>query len=251
MSKTLKASLESGRVILKEVESKLKECQQKPISDKTINHFQTIIQCHNSIDHWIFLIEEKSKALAKLQKLKQDPSTIYSEPPTDPSTTSFSLKQAPNDSEFKSKRWINLLSHITSQWALVDSISAMVGRVFCTRDIQNNYNPAKLIQHFINNKKAPGLLYKLLDHQSIRSPAIISYAIRNIVVHDGAYVDSSDLFESTKSESILRLSKNGWKAIKDKATYREQSSGRIDIDEAVIWSDNQCVFDITGLLTSL
>jgi len=105
----------------------------------------------------------------------------------------------------------------------------MVGRVFCIQNVGgNDQSPAKLVPHFISKtreKTLAGVLYESLQHDFIRERVLISYAIRNIIIHSGGYVNHSDLLEP---DSLFRISEKGWKSITSKVNQNDSQEVKSD-----------------------
>lgn len=123
--------------------------------------------------------------------------------------------------KYQHVRFIGVQAYVTTNWALADKISGMVGRILCTPDAsRNSTNPVQLISHFVNRDKTKKTTAAAL-FESVRQafgwPIGLSYAIRNHFVHDGAQIGGSDFFEGPFAAAAFRISADSWDRMEKKA----------------------------------
>jgi hypothetical protein len=127
-------------------------------------------------------------------------------------------------------RFIGVQAYVTTNWALADRITGIVGRVLCTPAAgRNSENRTHLLFHFVNrdntNKMTAAALFESV-RQAFGWPIGLSYAIRNHFVHDGAQIGGSDFFEGPSAASAFRISADGWDRMEKRAEaeYRVERS---------------------------
>ncbi len=118
-------------------------------------------------------------------------------------------------------RLIGVQAYISTNWAIADRITGVVGRLLCTPESGSNALSLAKMPTFVKRdiaKKATAAILVQSVRQTFGWPVGLSYAIRNHFIHDGAQSGGKDFFEGTSAVSAFRISDAGWKRIEEKAT---------------------------------
>lgn len=101
-----------------------------------------VIDYRDAIVHWLGMIESRSAAL----RLLDAPETKVDQ---DDCVSLTDLKVT-----YQHVRFIGVQAYVTTNWALADRITELVGRVLCTPDAgRNELNLARLVSHFVERDK--------------------------------------------------------------------------------------------------
>jgi hypothetical protein len=180
--------------------------------------FRTLIDFHTDIDHWLGMLEARAAARQLLDGLETQADADDCVP-----LGAVRIK-------YQHVRLIGVQAYVTTNWALADRITGMVGRILCTPDAgRNGVKPAELVDHFVNRdntrKTTATVLFESV-RQAFGWPIGLSYAIRNHFVHDGAQIGGSDFFEGSSAASAFRISVDGWDRVEKRAEtmYRVERS---------------------------
>lgn len=151
-----------------------------------------------NIDHWLEVIAAKDAAMTFANGL------IHG------NTQPMMGHQFP----FEHLRIIAISSYLSSQWALADSITAACGQILCTSSkAQNEISPPQLVTTFFKKEARNQHVASILANdlfQKYGYQAAISYAIRNLWMHEGA----PDFFESPET---FHIKPAAWPEIDKKA----------------------------------
>ena len=178
--------------------------------------FRRLVDYRTDIDHWLGMLEARAAARQLLDGLETQADTDDCVP----------LGTA--RVKYQHVRLIGVQAYVTTNWALADRITGMVGRILCTPEAgRNSVKPVELVSHFINRdntRKTTAAAFFESVRQSFGWPIGLSYAIRNHFVHDGAQIGGSDFFEGPSAASAFQLSADGW----DRVEKRVETDCRVD-----------------------
>jgi hypothetical protein len=213
MSKTLQERLRDAKSVLDQVHAALgRHSTRLPREVETL--FRALVDYRTEIDHWLGMLEARAASCRLLDALE-------SQADADDCVPLGAARV-----KYQHVRFIGVQAYVTTNWALADRITGMVGRVLCTPEAgANNVNPAQLVSHFVSRDKTKKTTAAAL-FESVRQafgwPIGLSYAIRNHFVHDGAQIGGSDFFEGLSAASAFRISADGWDRVEKKvaAEYR-------------------------------
>jgi hypothetical protein len=208
VSKTLQERLCDARSVHKQVHTALGR-HPSGLPKEVETSFRALVDYRMDIDHWRGMLEARAAARQLLDTLE----TKVDADDCVPLGAAFV--------KYQHLRFIGVQAYVTTNWALADRISGMVGRVLCTPEAGlNGVNPAHLISHFVNRDKTRTTTAAAL-FESVRQafgwPTGISYAIRNHFVHYGAQIGGSGFFEAPAAASAFRISADGWDRVENKA----------------------------------
>jgi hypothetical protein len=217
MSKTLQERLIDAKSILNQVHAALGRHPAK-LSNEIETQFRELVDYHADINHWLGMLEARAAARQLLAALETQVDSDDCVP----------LGAA--RVKYQHVRFIGVQAYVTTNWALADRITGLVGKVLCTPEAGlNGVNPVQLISHFVNRDKIKKTTAAALFEsvrQSFGWPIGVSYAIRNHFVHNGAQIDGSNFFEGPSAASAFRISVDGWGRVEKKAKdeYRVEDS---------------------------
>ena len=215
MSKTLQERLCDAKNVLDHVHAALGR-HPAGLPQEVGDAFRVLVDYRTDIDHWLGMLEARAAARQLLDALETQADADDCVP-----LGAVRVK-------YQHVRFIGVQAYVTTNWALVDRITGMVGRVLCTPEAgRNPEKPAQLLSHFVNrnntNRMTAAALFESV-RQAFGWPIGISYAIRNHFVHDGAHVGGSDFFEGPSAASAFRISADGW----DRVEKRAETEYRVD-----------------------
>jgi len=213
MSKTLQDRLHDAKVVLDHVHAALgRHSTRLPREVET--SFRALVDYRTDIDHWLGMLEARAAACRLLNALETQ------------ADLDDCVPLGATRVKYQHVRFIGVQAYVTTNWALADRITGMVGRILCTPEAGlNGVNPAHLISHFVTRDKirktTAAALFESV-RQSFGWPIGLSYAIRNHFVHDGAQIGGSDFFEGSSAASAFQISADGWDRVEKKveAEYR-------------------------------
>lgn len=207
MSKTLDERLRDAKGVLDRVYAAV-ERNPGRLPTEVEQPVRRVIDYRDDMEHWLGMIEARAAALRLLDALENK---------TDGDDCVLL-----NDVKVKYRhvRFIGVAAYVTTNWALADRITGMIGRVLCTPQVGlNPVKPVRLIDHFVKEEKkqtTTAALFEPVRH-AFGWPIGLSYAIRNHFVHDGAQFDGCDFFEGPVASAAFRISVNGWKRVETQA----------------------------------
>jgi hypothetical protein len=203
MIKTLEDRLKGIKIVLDDAYSVIGR-HPDTLESEVEERFRKVIDYGSEIEHWIDLIHTRSAAWQLLNNLDKSVDR-------DGFVTFGSFKI-----EYKNLRLIYTIGYITANWALADSISKMVGLIFCLPEVGSNpITPTQIVTHFIGKetkKKTAGTFY-ISMRNTYGWPVSVFYAIRNHFMHEGGQSDGSDFFEGPAASSAFKISNSGWQMI--------------------------------------
>ena len=215
MSKTLQERLCDAKSELDHVHAALGR-HSAGLPREVEESFRKLVDYRTDIDHWLGMLEARAAACQLLDGLEAQANEEDCVP-----LGAMRVK-------YQHVRFIGVQAYITTNWALADRITGMVGRVLCTPAAGlNDVKPAELVSHFVNRDRTKTTTAAAL-FESVRQafgwPIGISYAIRNHFVHDGAQIGGSDFFEGPSAASAFQISADGW----DRVEKRAETEYRVD-----------------------
>jgi len=215
MSKTLQERLGDAKSVLDHVHAALGR-HPTGLPQEVETSFRALIDYRTDIDHWLGMLEARAAAHQLLDALETQADADDCVP-----LGAACVK-------YQHVRLIGLQASVTTNWALADRITGMVGRILCTPEAgRNSVKPAELVSHFINRdntrKTTAAALFESV-RQAFGWPIGLSYAIRNHFVHDGAQIGGSDFFEGPSAASAFRISADGW----DRVEKTAETTHRVD-----------------------
>ncbi len=196
MSKTLGDRLLQAKVVLKQVHALLAKHPALLPTDLG-NSFRALSDYDAEIDHWIGMLDARAVARQFLDGLETR------------ADANQNVTLGALSAKYHHVRLIGVQAYETTNWSIADSITAMVGRVLCTRAAA--FQP-QLASHFVQKDRKTKTAAVVFD--SVKEvfgwPVGISYAIRNHFVHRGGQVGSIDFFEGPLPASAFQISADGW-----------------------------------------
>ena len=215
MSKTLQERLCAAQSSLDQVHAALgRHARGLPREVETL--FRALIDHRTDIDHWLGMLEARAASFQLLDQLETKADADDCVPLGDARI------------KYQHVRFIGIQAYVTTNWALADRITGMVGRILCTPEAGRNVaRPAEIVSHFVNRdntkKTTAAALFESV-RQAFGWPIGLSYTIRNHFVHDGAQINGSDFFEGLSAASGFRISADGW----DRVERRAEADYRVD-----------------------
>jgi len=215
MSKTLQERLCDAKSVLDHVHAALGR-HPAGLPQEVETAFRVLVDYRVDVDHWLGMLEARAAARQLLDALETQADTDDCVP--------LGVARV----KYQHVRLIGVQAYVTTNWALADRITGMVGRILCTPAAGlNDVKPAELVSHFVNRDRIRTTTAATL-FESVRQafgwPIGLSYAIRNHFVHDGAQIGGSDFFEGPSAASAFRISANGW----DRVEKRAETEYRVD-----------------------
>jgi len=217
MSKTLQERLGDAKSVLDHVHAALGR-HPAGLPQEVGTSFRVLVDDRMDIDHWLGMLEARAAARQLLDALETQVDADDCVP------------LGATRVKYQHVRLIGVQAYVTTNWALADRITGMIGRVLCTSEAgRNPEKPAQLVSHFVHrnntNKMTAAALFESV-RQAFGWPIALSYAIRNHFVHDGAQIGGSDFFEGPSAASAFRISADGWNRVEKRAEteYRVERS---------------------------
>jgi hypothetical protein len=141
MSKTLQERLCDAKSVLDQVHTALGR-HPSGLPKEVEASFRVLVDYRTDIEHWLGMLEARAAACQLLDTLETKADADDCVP----------LGAAPV--KYQHVRFIGVQAYVTTNWALADRITGMVGRILCTPDAGlKGVNPAQLISHFVNRDK--------------------------------------------------------------------------------------------------
>jgi hypothetical protein len=207
MSKGLEERLRDAKVELDKTQATMGRHPGK-LAHEVEGLFRRVIQFSADVEHWIGLLHARAAAVQLLADLEKG------------ADSEDRVVLGSTRVKFQHARLIGVQSYVTTNWALADRVTGLIGRVICPPNAgANPTSPAQLVSHFVQQEK--GKIPAAVVSKSVRHaygwPIAISYAIRNHFVHDGAQFDGADFFEGPTARAGFRISEDGWKRVIERA----------------------------------
>ena len=206
MTTMLKTRLRNAKDVLGNVRGIL-DRQATTLDPAVDDLFRKIIEFDTDVAYWLELLEAREAAFQLLTGLEHEADDRDCVP----------LGKA--KVEFRRARLIGVQAYIAMTWALVDRVTGLVGRIVCPVNSGGNpASPAQLVSHFVQMQKTdlPAALFSKSVALTFGWPIVISYAIRNHFIHDGAQYAGRDFFEGPSAAASFRISTDGWDRITTK-----------------------------------
>jgi hypothetical protein len=133
MSKTLQERLCDAKSALDQVHTALGR-HPSGLPKEVETSFRALVDCRTDLDHWLGMLEARAAACQLLDALETKADADDCVP----------LGAA--RVKYQHVRFIGVQAYVTTNWALADRITGMVGRILCTPEAGlNGVNPAQLI----------------------------------------------------------------------------------------------------------
>jgi hypothetical protein len=213
MTKSLEDRLSDTRKDLERVDAALNRIV---LQGDIAAHFRRVTAFSKEVEHWLALIQARAAARQLLVGLEGQADADDLVP--------FGTTRV----KYRHVRLIGVQAYLTTSWALADSMTIMVGLVLCSPDFSlDPKSPVQLVNHFVRrqrNKATAGALSRSV-RQTFGWPIAISYALRNLFVHDGGQRNGADFFDGPVAASGFASSVAGWTQVEDTAkTYEVDPS---------------------------
>jgi len=193
MSKTLQERLGDAKDMLDQVHAALGR-HPGGLPNEVETSFRGIVDFRADIEHWLGLIQARAVAREVLEALESRADADDYVP--------FGVTRV----KYQHVRLVGVQAYLTTNWALADRITGMVGRVLCTPDAgANAMSPAQLVSHFVQKDRkrmTAGALFESVK-RAFGWPIGVSYSIRNHFVHDGAQDCGDELFRGAIAGSCV------------------------------------------------
>lgn len=209
----LKARLEQAKACLEGIERTLNGAPWKVPPDVE-GEIREILRRAEEVNDWLHLLDAREYAFGALSRLEKD---------ADPEKQT--VKWDGNEVQFTVARLLAVQAYLSSNWALSDCITSYVGRLVCGEAVaKNSASPAKLEMQFVRDGKTTSSPLFTFSRECFGWPIAVSYAIRNLFLHDGGARDGWRFFEGPTVQSGFRVSESGWNYILEQAKGNQKSA---------------------------
>ena len=217
--KTLIARLNDAAGVLDKVNNALNRHAAK-LPPELLLTFQEFLQCKNDFSHWKSLIEAREASGRLLAGLE---SRVDGSDRVDVGGQLM---------EFNIVRLFLTQAYLSSAWSLADHVMAACGKVLLPPSASMDpKRPAQILDLFSSDRKklCPGVIFKSFK-KSFGWAIGISYASRNLFLHDGGRLTSGNFFLGPTSSDAFRISQDGWDFLVARArTYNVDETDTIPV----------------------
>jgi hypothetical protein len=218
MSKTLSERLDDAKEILDGIHSAIQASPEDLKSDAR-DYFSKVLEGRNELVNVQNLIKVRLSALKYLDNLG-------TEPDSEGNVLFGSIRV-----HFAHARLMGVQAYLSTAWSISDTLCRIAGRLLCTPDAgQNEAAPSQLVSHFISKssakKQAASSAFSPL-RPSFGWPIGISYAIRNLFLHEAGNLGVKNFFVDMTALSEFRIAEEGWSQV------IEVAQGDYNVDAAM------------------